>query len=403
MATGNLPLTISFKVSSFHQIPCPFGRDLVPNPDPINGVEMPQKTFIGMCHVKDLPDNIRMDTNPRQQNLRTKVADQIRRGLVDNPSRTFHLLNRGLLLSADTVHFNPHTNLVTMTFSDLEKHGNVDGGHTYKIILEQRQLGNTPQQFVRIEIMTGIEEYFEDLAGARNTAIQVEDKALAELAGKFDFIKEALAGTRFADEISYTQFDQKSIDVREIIAILSMFSTKRYRSGDNPVVAYSSKAQCLKHFLEDVADFRNLVPIARDIFKLYDQIERKLPDYYRGDSGRRYGALKEVGHKDGKTFTLRFSQEQSQYETPNGFTYPILAAFRSLVQVDPNTGQYCWHPAVSPFDLLDEVGPELADATVGRSRTLGSNPQSVGKDSGHWTALYDKVWARFLERLVTAR
>lgn len=398
------PLTISFKVASFQPIQCPFGRDRVPMPVSMNGIEMPQQTFVALCHVRDLPDCIPMDTNPRQQNLRTKVADQIRKGLVDNPSKTFHLLNRGLLISADTVQYNESTHTVSLTFSNPEKHGDVDGGHTYKIILEQRDLGIEPDQYVRIEIMTGIEEYFEDLAGARNTAIQVEDKALAQLAGKFQFLKVALGGTPFADEISYTQFDQKSIDVREIVAILSMFSAKLYKAADHPVVAYSSKAHCLKHFLDDTGDFEDLVPIAKDVFRLYDQIERRLPDFYRGENGRRYGGLKEIGYKDGKAaFTLRFSQERFPYETPNGFTYPMLAAFRSLVEVDPDSGHYRWNPAVSPFELLSNVGPDLAEATVSRSRSLGSNPQSVGKDSGHWAAMYDKVRARFLERLVEGR
>ena len=43
------------------------------------------------------------------------------------------------------------------------------------------------------------------------------------------------------------------------------------------------------------------------------------------------------------------------------------------------------------FAALERAGGELAETTVERSRSLGNNPQSVGKDSGHWKTLYMTV------------
>ena len=106
--------------------------------------------------------------------------------------------------------------------TDPVRHGVVDGGHTYKIILEERdQLTDT--QYVQVEILTGIEEDFDDIAGARNTSMQVKDKSLAELAGNLVVIKELVAGLPFEDDIAYRENDEKEIDVLEVIALLSMF------------------------------------------------------------------------------------------------------------------------------------------------------------------------------------
>lgn len=51
----------------------------------------------------------------------------------------------------------------------------------------------------------------------------------------------------------------------------------------------------------------------------------------------------------------------------------------------------------NPFIVVDDLGGELVATTVERSRTLGNNPQSVGKDSGNWKTLYMTVKLGLLE------
>lgn len=46
---------------------------------------------------------------------------------------------------------------------------------------------------------------------------------------------------------------------------------------------------------------------------------------------------------------------------------------------------------------MDELGGDLVSTTVERSRTLGNNPQSVGKDAGNWKTLYMTVRLSMLE------
>ena len=76
------------------------------------------------------------------------------------------------------------------------------------------------------------------------------------------------------------------------------------------------------------------------------------------------------------------------YNSPKGFLYPILGAFRALV-VENKAGMYEWK--TDPFAVLDEYGPMLVDGTVELSRALGNNPNAVGKNLSNWRNLYMTV------------
>lgn len=98
---------------------------------------------------------------------------------------------------------------MTVYFDNTLCHGNIDGGHTYRIICEYQ--GEKLNQYVQFEVMTGVEGIIENLAEARNTSVQVDEKSMAELARKFDPIKEGLEGMPFFDRIAFKQ-NQVSVD-----------------------------------------------------------------------------------------------------------------------------------------------------------------------------------------------
>jgi len=396
-----MPKKVTFKVESFRRIPCPLGRD--------KRTENPQQSFVAVCNVKHLPETFPMDTNPREQNLKTKVAKKIEHSLLHDYDSNFHILNRGLVLSADTVKFNNETNMLSLTFSNEEKHGDIDGGHTYKIILANRDKLEF-DQYVKIEILTGIEDFFEDVAGARNTSVQVQDKSLAELEGKFDTIKESIGKEDFADRIAYKENAEGDIDIREVVAILTMFNINRYDDSTHPVTAYSQKQTCITHYLADMEKdnnpFDKMKLIAPKIFAIYNAVEKKMPTIYNSkEGGGRYGKVKGVVYKDGREFhQLLFAsgEEFIPYETPKGFVYPIVAAFRAIVEENSETGYYQWSNGVDPLKYFNDndLATELVVSTIERSRSLGNNPQSVGKDSGHWSQLYKTVRTKFLEDML---
>lgn len=47
---------------------------------------------------------------------------------------------------------------------------------------------------------------------------------------------------------------------------------------------------------------------------------------------------------------------------------------------------YAWK--TKPFQIFDNIGKDLVETTVERSRTLGNSPQAVGKDIGNWKTLH---------------
>lgn len=124
----------------------------------------------------------------------------------------------------------------------------------------------------------------------------------------------------------------------------------------------------------------------KDIFKLYDHIEINMAKYYKEKNPTgKYGSVKGVTlAKNGCPFRSKFYHKDMDYSTPTGFLYPILGAFRALIKEED--GVYEWRK--NPFIVIDDLGPELVETTIERSRSLGNNPQSVGKDSGNWKTLY---------------
>lgn len=164
-------ITIKFPVKSFRKIPNP-----VLNSNNLG--ESKPEMYQLIADVKDIPAGIPMETNPRSQNLDTKVAKKIKESLINHVDRNFYLLNRGILLSAASINFDNVNSIVSIEFEDITVHGNVDGGHTYKVILENRDQLEQNEQFVKIEVLTGIEDMFESVAASRNTSLQVKDNRL---------------------------------------------------------------------------------------------------------------------------------------------------------------------------------------------------------------------------------
>ena len=160
-------MKLEFKVkgSTFRKLDDPF----------LNGQS---KKYVFYVKASEIPLGIPMNTNPREQKLNSQVAKAIEDSLCSN-DRAFHLKNRGVVLSAESVTYNNQKEIVTIDFPDEQVHGNIDGGHTYKIVCEHKD--ENPNQYVQFEVMTGVEDIIEELARARNTSVQVDEKSMAEL------------------------------------------------------------------------------------------------------------------------------------------------------------------------------------------------------------------------------
>ncbi len=294
-----------------------------------------------------------METNPREQKMTTNVAERIKASLAENP--LFHELNRGILMSVQDAAYNNQTGEVKITLDDPTIHGNIDGGHTLRAILDAKVHNNlSSDQYVFFEIFTGIDSPVE-LAAARNTSVQVDLKSIAELEKSFEVIKEVLSPLSFAERVQYKMNEHYQnnkdaekiavIDVREIIAIIIMFSQSIYPyktstgtlSETQPIQCYSGKEASLRKFLhlggsiEAVQKknrekmIKNMSPILKDIFKLWETIECSFA-LQAGNTGRRYGSRKYSKYNAGNIIGYSmFEQKPLQHLVPKGIMYPLVA------------------------------------------------------------------------------
>lgn len=381
-------IILEFKTRSFKKIPNPY----IEEKNNLNNAEM----YFIICDVKDVPVDIPMKTNPREQKLTTSVAKKIKSSLIDPLNSNFYLLNRGLLLSADEVQYDEKSHLAFVTFSDENVHGNVDGGHTYKIIKECQDQLDFGQQFVKIEILTGIDDMFQQLAAARNTSTQVQDKSIAELERRFDIIKEAIKDEPFSDRVFFKENDKGEIDVADVLAILNMFNISRYPGlKDFPITSYSGKKQCIDYYIKTHKEYGNSIDnpyvkmskIMPMIFKLYDHLELHANSYYceatkNGKFGRVVGVS--IRKEGNPPFETKFYNKKCNYVTSNAFLYPIVGAFRALI--DTSGKYYSWYK--DPIKVMDKIGPDMVSSMVEMNRELGNNPSATGKNRTIWKNLY---------------
>lgn len=354
-----------------------------------------------LVEIHELPDCLPLGINPRNQNTKSRVARDIERTLLENPQK-FHLFNRGLTLTVSEYRYDNKNQLLHLKLDD-KRQGTVDGGHTYAMILKNRD--TVSDAYVKVEVLNNVRKdgLLIDLVQARNTSCQVKDQSLANLEGKFDWIKAALADHAFVTRIAWRENEdgeEKPLDVREVIAFLTAFHPDYQDSERPPVMAYTSKGRCLEKFQDETEEnqkgYKNLRAILPDILRLYDYIHLKFPDMYEeigglsglGEGERRssvkLGKVVEVKNiKEG--FPLYYLGGEAHYHFSDGWLIPVLASLRALVIYK---GVYKWR--TNPFAFFDRYGRKLVETTLMASREFGRNPNAVGKNASHWSALHEK-------------
>lgn len=353
-----------------------------------------------VCYVQasSIPEDFQswMRTNPREQKMNTYVAKRITRSLEDN--QNFHELNRGILMSVESISFDNKNNTAAIKMTNPLIHGNIDGGHTLRAILEnKKRLDETlDNRYVFFEFITGLETPV-DLAEARNTSVQVDAKSIQELKNAFEPIKKVLADEPFAGNVAYRMNEEKPIDVREIIAILLMFNQEVYPnfsqpgvlSDTQPIQSYSGKETSLKKYVnlkDRDKTIENMSPVIKDIFKLWDTIEETFPAKVNSTGRFRYGSRKYSKYDDdnivGKT---AFYENELKYIVPRGLMFPLVGAFRALIK--KNGEEYGW--ITDPLTVWNNIGSNLASIILDEKM---ENPDMIAKNSNLWSNLFKEVY-----------
>lgn len=387
----------------------------VPNPN-ISGAER----HIFTVSATELPDDLPKDPNPREQRIDRGIYREIKDSLMnagDTTPNTFYDKNKGITILAHSVH-KLSENEYQVDF--LPGQGILDGGHTYEICRSARQIihdfnasiaeeqlsvdasvvsydeANGVQnvmpiainQFVEVRVMTGMPPALtSELAGGLNTSVQVQEWALANLEDRFQWIKTELANESYLPKIAFRQNEvDTSLDVRDILMILDLFNITDYPTGGNdfPVRAFSSKSAVLDSYLANSDKYKKLKPILRDVLRLHDIISKDARGYHN-EAGGKAGLLSFVEPTRGRSFL--FTGDNAEYRLMRGALFPMLGAFRWMVEETPQGIQ--WKGGFDNVkDLWKKSAGELMAATQETSVSLGRNPVAIGKSRNHWVTLY---------------
>jgi len=364
-------------------------------------------TYMVLVNFKDLPSDFSLEVNPRKPKMNTSVAKQLISAVKATDNINFDINNRGIVITAKSVHFNTTTSELTVDFDDdPSKYGILDGGHTYTAIIEHRDaLSEEIDKFVRLEIIVGEDLDVTALADARNTSAQVSDIALFELDDKFDFIKKSVESQPYKDDIAFKDNENKPIPVVELLKLMFTFNIKRYPDDSSaPTPAYSAKASVFKDFRKELETDNNiyvkLAPELPKLVELYELIQKEMPQKYnefKAENGSKgfFGRVRGVtsGQDSKSKFYSDFTHSEIPYEISAGFLLPIFGAFRALLK-ENNNGELNW--LFDPIEIWGACGVRLIQNTF----ETDTNPQMVGKMKTLWQSNYRIVDSVMKDKLI---
>jgi len=377
-------------------------------PDPVFQTDPQIYHHLFWVPAYTLVEGLSYGPNARNPNIRKHVYRKVEDSLlnIDCTENTFHLKNIGIQINARAVRKIADDNY-EVDLPDTEHHGVLNGGHTFELITKRIKDGSIPPtQFIKVEVRTGIpNDWLAEIAGGLNTALQVEDMSLDDLKGAFEWMKEELAEEPYFGAIAWSENDKGEYDARDLISLLTCFHVGLYPNskGVHPVEAYEKKSKALDQFrqdfeLNDGDEYKKLRSIMKDIFRLHDTIQSEFaPVHVKGGGKARSLKIMDKKPEDSKhVFHFTFIGKKGKERLQTGALYPILAAFRWMVEEDSN-GDYSWRGGFeNVLKRWRETAPDLVRKTYERSKELGGNSNAIGKSRTHWDTLHQTVGFRDL-------
>lgn len=391
------------------KVPATLVRSFVDPHDPevhIHHAYVPVRSFPS----GKIPDEV----NPRRhEKLAGRVPKAIEESLRNSP-KSFHNFNRGLLLVAQQAWYDNKSETLHAVIASDDLGGLADGATTDRVIggvkkvvskadfetlLDSEIPDFLRDAYVHLEIISGDIKDTVGLTGARNTSNQVKEFALEDLGGGYEWLKDVIEGSSLRGRVRYRENDQQPVDVRTVLALLTLFHPKWNEDGKEPVVAYTSKGSILEYYRDKEwrKGYEALAPVVVDILRLYDYVHAHFEEQYEqykkksAGTGSKFGRLKEVAYRDGKPFILSVTGSQTKYFVPDGWLYPLLASFRMLLDFPKDgRGKVRWM-VPDPEQFFDKYGHELVADVVEQSENLGRNPNATGKSRPLWGALRSRM------------
>ena len=366
--------------------------------DPLFSSRLATERHVFFVAVEDIPEGISLDPTPRGSGTRWDVYKDVRASLLneDCTPGTFHLKNQGITLIAEEVRkVDDREYQVDVA----EGQGIVDGRHTYQLILEAQrdpEVKLPTKQYVKVEVVTGVPgEWIDEVARGLNASMQVQVQSLQPLQDAFQWMKDELEDQPYFKHISWSETQRGLFDAADILCLLTCFNIDFYpnQGSNHPVAAYDNKSVVLKTFEQEYRDnggkaYTRLRPILKDILMLHDTIRKQFAELCRREG---HGKSDVIEQANGAPYKFPFTRMVAAERATRGALYPVLGAFRWLVQDDPKTGAVTWTGGFeNVLQRWAKLGPRLVNHTIEKREEL-PNPDAVGRSKGHWGALHKEI------------
>jgi len=366
----------------------------------------------------DFPTGISTAANAREPvGLNRMVYKDVRLSLEGKGSDpgAFDLMNKGITLLATSVRMveKGKDRQVWEVAVDDENGGIVDGAHTAKIIEQCNEDGTTHDgQYVEVYVRTGVDDdMVTSIARGLNTGMQVAPQSIYNIGGVFDWLKAEIDRKPYVNIIAWRESDNKEYDVRDLIGVLELFNIFDFPNevSKHPISAYEKWSIPLKKFADDYKEnkdnlmgstYYRLKPLLHEALVLYDNIRRDYHQLHNAAGGKAGNMnIVEAAGKERGEYDFPFAQlPPNKYRLTKGACYPMLAAFRNMVEVD-GSGYANWRGGFrSVLKLWAEAGPELVKETDDATTNIGRTPDHLGKSRPHWDKLHGKLQNRLLRQ-----
>ncbi|MGH2561533.1 MAG: hypothetical protein ACRDJH_20905 [Thermomicrobiales bacterium] len=224
--------------------------------------------------------------------------------------------------------------------------------------------------------------------------------SLDNLEGLFEWIKDEPRVEPYFKRIAWRENESGEFDARDLVSLLTCFSIYEFPNDqdDQPIEAYEKKSNALKRFEnpDKGASYRRLRPILKEILILHDTIRYESRTVWNNQVGGRFDTFSFVESKQ-RGFEFAFIDKRTEYRLMNGALYPMLAAFRWMVEHDSDTGMARWRGGFERvLERWQSSTPELLRVTQQANDELGRNPNAIGKSRNHWSNLHSRVAKRDL-------
>jgi hypothetical protein len=379
------------------------------------------------------PHDFGLGPNPREPDLTSRVSKKIGESLQENGSN-FHLLNRGITIVAKSVEYDNKTSRMKLVLDEDEDEkrffGILDGGNTNARINkwreelpEEKAKEELVKRFVNVQVLIPelheaavpspeMMDLLNDIKEARNTSVQVKGKSIADARRHFDVLKSVLQDQPYFREISWHEGQGGSIDAQTIVILLMMYYPRfcEEAEGREPSNAYGHKDRCLDAYLkyaeEEPDRLEAWIRLVPQMLEFFDALQLTLPDHYEG----RFGRIKEVQIFDERRFERgnkkyrktaaksQFFSRPMKYSYPNGWLYPIYAAFRVLTGLSPDGKSAAWKK--DAIDFWEKNGDEICKRYEPHLTAVGYDTKRVATNMICYQAMRQAVTDLYKDEII---